>query len=52
MDITDVDLSEFLESEEQIERSKKLVEESKAFMASCGKNPIEVYRIEKFVPTP
>jgi hypothetical protein len=52
MDITDLDLSEFLESEEQIERSKKLVEESKAFMASCGKDPIEIYRIEKFVPTP
>ena len=52
MDITDLDLSEFLESEEQIERSKKLVAESEAFMASCGKNPLEVYRIEKFVPTP
>lgn len=51
MDITDLDLSEFLESEEQIERSKKLVEESKAFMASCGKEALEVYRIEKFVPT-
>ena len=52
MDVTDLDLSEFLESEEQIEKSKKLVEESKAFMASCGKDPLEVYRIEKFVPTP
>lgn len=48
MDVTDLDVSEFLESEEQIERSKKLVEECKAFMESCGKEPLEVYRIEKF----
>jgi hypothetical protein len=52
MDITDLDISEFLESEEQIERSKKLIAESEAFMASCGKQPLEIYRIEKFVPTP
>ena len=52
MDITELDLSEFLEKEETSELSKKLVEESKAFMASCGKEPLEVYRIEKFVPTP
>jgi len=51
MDVTDLDISEFLESEEQIEKSKKLIEESKAFMASCGKEPLEVYRIEKFKPT-
>lgn len=51
MDITELDLSEFLEKEETSELSKKLVEESKAFMASCGKEPLEVYRIEKFVPT-
>ena len=52
MDITDLDISEFLESEENHERSKKLIAESQAFMASCGKQPLEVYRIEKFVPTP
>jgi gelsolin len=51
MDITDLDLSEFLEKEETTQLSLKLVEESKAFMASCGKLPLEVYRIEKFVPT-
>ena len=52
MDVTDLDISEFLESDEQIERSKKLIEQSKAFMESCGKDPLEVFRIEKFVPTP
>jgi hypothetical protein len=51
MDITELDLSEFLEGEEREEKSKKLIEESKAFMASCGKDPMEIYRIEKFVPT-
>ena len=51
MDVTDLDISEFLESEEQIEKSKKLIEESKAFMESCGKDPMEIYRIEKFRPT-
>jgi len=51
MDITDMDLSEFLESEEQIERSKKLIEASQEFMKSCGKAPLEVYRIENFTPT-
>jgi hypothetical protein len=52
MDVTDLDISGFLESEERVERDKKLIEESKAFMASCGKNKLEIYRIEKFVPTP
>ena len=52
MDITELDLTEFLEKEENNELSKKLIEESKAFMASCGKDPLEIYRIEKFCPTP
>mmetsp|Transcript_35945 Transcript_35945/g.55231 ORF Transcript_35945/g.55231 Transcript_35945/m.55231 type:complete len:101 (+) Transcript_35945:37-339(+) len=52
MDITELDLSEFLEKEEREELSKKLIAESEAFMASCGKDPLEVYRIEKFKPTP
>jgi hypothetical protein len=51
MDITELDLSEFLESEERTARSEKLVEAAKAFMASCGKDPLEIYRIEKFTPT-
>jgi gelsolin len=51
MDITDLDLSEFLEKEESSELSKKLVAESEAFMKSCGQKPLEVYRIEKFKPT-
>jgi len=46
-----MDLSEFLESEEQLERSKQLIAASEEFMASCGKEPLEVYRVEKFVPT-
>jgi len=52
MDITDLDISEFLETEEQLVRSKRLIEESKEFLASCGKQQLEIYRIEKFVPTP
>jgi len=52
MDVTDIDISEFLEKEERIEQSKKLAAEADAFMASCGKEPFEIYRIEKFVPTP
>ena len=51
MDITDLDISEFLESEESVERHKKLVEECEAFMKSVGQEPIEVYRMEKFKPT-
>ena len=47
-----MDLSEFLESEEQLERSKELIAKSEEFMASCGKEALEVYRVEKFVPTP
>jgi len=52
MDVTELDLSEYLESEEREERSKKLIAESEAFMKSCGKDDLEVYRIEKFTPTP
>lgn len=51
MDITDMDLSDFREKEEQVEYHKKLAEEAEAFMASCGKKPLEVFRIEKFTPT-
>ena len=50
-DITDLDLSQFLESEERVERDKILVEKCKEFMASCGSKPLEVYRMEKFTPT-
>lgn len=51
MDITELDISGFLESEEQIELSKKLIAECDVFMKSVGKVPLEVYRIEKFKPT-
>jgi len=52
MDVTDIDISEFLEAGERVEISKQKAAEADAFMRSCGKNPLEVYRIEKFVPTP
>ncbi len=51
MDITELDISEFLESEEQIEKSKQIIAENDAFMKSVGHTPLEVYRIEKFKPT-
>lgn len=31
---------------------KKLSEKAEAFLASCGHNPLEVYRIENFEPIP
>ena len=51
MDVTDTDISQFLESEEQIEYSKKLIAAAEEFLNGCGKQPLEVYRIEKFKPT-
>ena len=51
MDITDLDISEFLESEESVAKHKQLVAECEAFMNSVGQLPIEVYRMEKFKPT-
>jgi len=51
MDITELDLSEFLESEEQIERSKQIIKENDAFMKSVGQGDLEVYRMEAFKPT-
>ena len=51
MDITDIDISEFLESEEQVEKNKQIVAECEAFMKSVGQLPIEIYRMEKFKPT-
>ena len=47
-----MDLSNFLEREEQAEYHKKLAAEAEAFLQSCGKKPIEVFRMEAFVPTP
>lgn len=47
-----MDLTGFLEKEEMAEHHAKLVEECEEFMNSCGKEPLEVYRIEKFNPTP
>ena len=51
MDITDLDISEFMESEESVAKHKQLVAECEAFMNSVGQLPIEVYRMEKFKPT-
>lgn len=52
MDITDIDISEFLEKEDKLALSKEKIAECEAFMKTCGKHELEVYRIEKFVPTP
>jgi hypothetical protein len=51
MDITDMDLSEFLEKDEQDVKNKELAALAEEFLKSCGKENIEVYRIEKFKPT-
>lgn len=51
MDITDLDLSEFLEKEEQNVKNKELAAAAEEFLKSCGKETIEVYRMEKFTPT-
>jgi hypothetical protein len=37
MDVTNLDLSNFLEKEEQVEYHKKLAQEAEAFLHSCGK---------------
>lgn len=52
MDVTDIDINDFLEKEERMALSKEKAAEAEAFMKSCGKDVLEVYRIEKFVPTP
>lgn len=41
-----------LYNEEIDEHCRKLREASDAFLASCGKNKQEIYRIENFTPTP
>ena len=46
MDITELDLSEFLESEERVELDKKLAAEANAFLDSCGKENLEIFRME------
>ena len=47
-----MDLSQFLEKEEMVEYHKQLAIEAEAFLQSCGKQPLEVFRMEKFTPTP
>ena len=51
MDITDLDISEFKEKEETLALQQEAIAKSDAFMKSVGKEPLEVYRMEKFVPT-
>jgi gelsolin len=41
-----------LYNEEIDEYCKKLREKSDAFLANCGKHPLEVFRIENFEPVP
>ncbi len=50
-DITQIDLSQFLEKEEVLEEQIQMAKDAKAFKESCGKYPLEVYRMEKFKPT-
>jgi gelsolin len=50
MDITEIDISNFIESEELAEHMAKLAAKAEAFLASCGKDDLEVYRIEHFDP--
>ena len=52
MDVTNIDINDFLEKEERIALSKERAAEAEAFLKSCGKKQLEIYRIEKFVPTP
>jgi hypothetical protein len=40
-----------MEREEIAEHIAKLQENANAFLATIGKEPLEIYRIEKFVPT-
>jgi gelsolin len=51
MDITDLDISEFKEKEETLAAQQEAIEKSNAFMATVGQEPLEIYRMEKFVPT-
>ena len=51
MDITDLDISTFKEKEETLALQKEAIAKSDAFMATVGKEPLEVYRMEKFCPT-
>lgn len=46
-----MDLSEWVESEELQAHAAKLAANAEAFLASCGKDELEVYRIEDFTPT-
>jgi hypothetical protein len=51
MDITNLDISTWVEKEELTDYMAKLAENAEAFLASIGKEDLEVYRIEQFTPT-
>jgi gelsolin len=51
MDVTDINIDDFLEKDEKIALSKEKAAEAEAFLNNCGKAKLEVYRMEQFVPT-
>jgi len=51
MDITELDISTWVEKEELADHMAKLAANAEEFLASIGKAPLEVYRIEQFKPT-
>lgn len=51
MDITNFDISTWVEKEELAEYTAKLAANAEAFLATIGKEDLEVYRIEQFKPT-
>lgn len=51
MDITDFDVSKWVEKEDMQEHMAMLAANATEFLNSVGKDALEVYRIEQFKPT-
>lgn len=51
MDITNFDISTWVEKEELSDYMAKLAANAEEFLASIGKQDLEIYRIEQFKPT-
>ena len=43
MDVTDINIDDFLEKDERVALSKERAAEADAFLKSCGKKPLEVF---------
>jgi hypothetical protein len=50
MDITELDISNFLEKEELAAEMAKLAANAEAFLSQCGTDPLEIFRVEQFNP--